>query len=92
MFDKYADAVVWIFAQDEPANMGVYHSICQYLKRNEFELVSRPASSSPAPGLPEQHQQQEKKILDKVFRKCDCEWNRKQCDMHCVNYNKNQTA
>jgi 2-oxoglutarate dehydrogenase E1 component len=92
MFDKYADAVAWMFVQDEPANMGVFHSICQYLKRNEFELISRPASSSPAPGLAEQHQNQEKKIIDKVFRKCDCEWNKKQCDMHCVNYNKNQTA
>ncbi|MGM0625874.1 MAG: 2-oxoglutarate dehydrogenase E1 component [Bacteroidota bacterium] len=90
MFEKYSNVVAWVFAQDEPANMGVYRSICQYLKANEFELISRPESSSPAPGLPEQHREQEKKILDKVFRKCDCEWNRKQCDMHCVNFNKNQ--
>ncbi len=89
ILNKYNQRKVRIFAQDEPANMGVYKSICRYLGNKEFELIARPESSSPAPGLMEQHVRQEEKILDKIFRKCDCEWNHTVCDMHCVNYQKN---
>ena len=85
---KYSNAKVRIFAQDEPSNMGVYKSICHKLDDYDFELVARPASSSPAPGLAEQHLRQENKILNKIFRECDCEWNHTVCDMHCVKFAK----
>jgi len=88
LLKKYQHAKLRVFAQDEPANMGVYKSICRYLGELEFELVARPESASPAPGLHEQHLRQEGKILDKIFRQCDCESNLKLCDMHCVNYQK----
>jgi 2-oxoglutarate dehydrogenase E1 component len=88
LLTKYDNAKLRIFAQDEPANMGAYKSICRYLGDLEFELVARPESASPAPGLYEQHLKQEEKILSKIFRQCDCEWNHTLCDMHCVNYQK----
>ncbi len=71
---KYSNAELRVFAQDEPANMGVYNSIYKRLDAAKFELVSRPASSSPAPGLSELHLKQEYKIINEIFQICDYNW------------------
>jgi 2-oxoglutarate dehydrogenase E1 component len=57
--------VVW--AQDEPSNMGAWQHIRRFLPDVPFELISRPASASPAGGLMYQHNARLKKLLDSVF-------------------------
>jgi 2-oxoglutarate dehydrogenase complex dehydrogenase (E1) component-like enzyme len=47
--------------------MGAWQHVQRFLPDVPFELVSRPASASPAVGLMYQHNTRLKKILDAVF-------------------------
>jgi 2-oxoglutarate dehydrogenase E1 component len=60
------EKIYWV--QDEPSNMGAWQHIQRFLPDVPFELISRPASASPAVGLMHQHNTRLKKILDTVFK------------------------
>ena len=64
---KYPNLEKIIWVQDEPSNMGAWQHIQRFLPDITFELISRPASASPAVGLMYQHNVGLKKILDEVF-------------------------
>ena len=64
---KYPNLEKIIWAQDEPSNMGAWQHVMRFLPDIPFELISRPASASPAVGLMYQHNIGLKKILDEVF-------------------------
>jgi len=64
---KYPNLKKVVWAQDEPSNMGAWQHIQRFLPDVPFELVSRPASASPAGGLMYQHNSRLKKLLDAVF-------------------------
>jgi 2-oxoglutarate dehydrogenase E1 component len=64
---KYPHVTKIIWAQDEPSNMGAWQHIQRFLPTVPFELISRPASASPAGGLMYQHNLRLKMILDSVF-------------------------
>ncbi len=80
---KYQHAERYVWAQDEPANMGAWSYIQRVFKDVQLLLVSRPESGSPASGLLELHKKRLSKILDKVFMECDCELKRKYCGQKC---------
>ena len=67
IISKYPNLEKIIWAQDEPSNMGAWQHVQRFLPDVPFELVSRPASASPAVGLMYQHNTRLKKILDTVF-------------------------
>jgi len=67
IISKYPNLEKIIWAQDEPSNMGAWQHIQRFLPDIPFELISRPASASPAVGLMFQHNMGLKKILDKTF-------------------------
>ncbi len=67
IISKYPNLERLIWAQDEPSNMGAWQHIPRFLPDIPFELVSRPASASPAVGLMYQHNIRLKKILDCIF-------------------------
>lgn len=58
---------IWI--QEEPANMGAKSFLKQYDFFNDFRFESRPASASPATGFAKVHAEEQKKLIDKVFKK-----------------------
>jgi 2-oxoglutarate dehydrogenase E1 component len=89
---KYRKAKRWIWAQDEPENMGAWSFVSRVFKDISFLLVSRPASGSPAAGLAEIHRKRLKKILDKVFHACTCEKMDSYCGMDCMNYRTSDLA
>ena len=64
---KYPNLERIIWAQDEPSNMGAWQHIQRFLPDVAFELISRPASASPAVGLMYQHNLRLKTILDSAF-------------------------
>lgn len=64
---KYPNLERIIWAQDEPSNMGAWQHIQRFLPDVPFELISRPASASPAVGLMYQHNLRLKTILDSAF-------------------------
>lgn len=90
--NKYKNAKRWIWAQDEPENMGAWSFVSRVFKDIPFLLVSRPASGSPAAGLAEIHKKRLKKILDKVFSKCTCEKAEGYCGMDCLTYRTSDLA
>jgi len=59
------EKIYWV--QDEPSNMGAWQHIQRFLPDVPFQLISRPASASPAVGLMHQHNTRLKRILDTVF-------------------------
>jgi hypothetical protein len=46
--------------------------------------VARQASGSPATGLAKIHISGQNEIINKVFRKCDCDRKLKYCGLQCV--------
>jgi 2-oxoglutarate dehydrogenase E1 component len=66
---KYSNAKNYIWAQEEPENMGAWTFILTRLRHIPFEFVGRPESASPATGYYKIHNKQQQEILDKVFVK-----------------------
>jgi len=66
---KYKNAVKWIWAQEEPANMGAWPYIVQNYRKTYLEVISRPDSGTPATGSHERHEQTQKGLIEKVFEK-----------------------
>lgn len=81
---KYKNAKKYIWAQDEPINLGAWNFVKNSIDTIDLEPVARPASGSPAGGLYELHNLRLEKIMNKIFRKCTCEDAHRYCDMHCV--------
>lgn len=81
---KYTNAKDWIWAQEEPGNMGAW----QFIQRNFTDVklrpVTRPDSGSPATGSSKFHKIRQEKIITKVFGECDCDRVNKECRMICA--------
>lgn len=83
--EKYKLAKTFIWAQEEPYNMGAW----EYIRNNmpaEFKIksIARPASGSTATGSAKFHVVRQQKILDKVFAECDCPFLDEECNMACI--------
>jgi 2-oxoglutarate dehydrogenase E1 component len=89
---KYKNAGRWVWAQEEPENMGAWSFVNRIYKEFSFLQICRPASGSPAAGLAEIHKMRQKKIMDKVFFKCNCEQAKGYCGMQCDNYRTSNLA
>ncbi len=81
---KYHKAKKWIWAQEEPGNMGAWQFIRMNLPGVNWKPVTRPDSGSPATGSPQFHKVRQKKIIEKVFGECDCSRLEKECRMTCA--------
>ena len=64
--------------------MGAWPFIKTHLDIPELAVVCRPMSGSPATGLLEVHKLRQQKILDKVFKRCNCENSDVYCSMKCT--------
>jgi len=64
---KYNKTKQFIWAQDEPENMGAWPFINRKLSNFGFKVVSRKESASPAVGLMEKHRKELEHILNSVF-------------------------
>jgi 2-oxoglutarate dehydrogenase E1 component len=63
----YSKNVKLIWAQEEPENMGAWCYILQSLRSWNLDVVSTPASASPAAGSPKVHEKRMKVMMSKVF-------------------------
>ncbi len=67
MISKYKKGdVLWV--QEESANMGYWDYVLRYLRREPIELISRPASASPATGFKKIHDEQQAEIIELAFK------------------------
>jgi 2-oxoglutarate dehydrogenase E1 component len=75
ILEKYKNATEFIWAQEEPENMGAWaHIVRMFMKYSEFEniklkYVGRAENASPATGFSKSHAEQQQAILDKIFVK-----------------------
>ena len=84
ILEKYNKALVHLWVQEEPENMGAWTYINYHFRKIPLIHVTRLPSGSPATGLYEIHQLEQEEILYKVFRTCDCELKNKYCGLQCM--------
>lgn len=80
----FLHAETFIWAQEEPANMGAWTFISRHLKNRDLLLVARPESGSPATGFANLHSKQQQKIIEKVFGECSCPRLETICTIMCA--------
>jgi 2-oxoglutarate dehydrogenase E1 component len=64
---KYKGAKTWLWAQEEPENMGAWGYLLRTFKDVPLKCIARPESASPATGSKKVHEQQQKEIVNKAF-------------------------
>lgn len=57
----------WVWAQEEPINMGPWHFITQQMPDLALRCISRIESASPATGIASIHETNQAKIVDSAF-------------------------
>ncbi len=82
--DKYKNAILHLWVQEEPENMGAWKYIRGMFKGVKLIPVARLASGSPATGLNKLHLVGQEEIVSKIFKKCHCELNLKYCGLLCM--------
>ena len=61
---RYNNATAWIWAQEEPENMGAWPFISRKLASKKLNVIARMESGSPAGGLSVNHNFRQKKIIE----------------------------
>lgn len=85
ILNRYKNSKTFIWAQEEPANMGAWEFIYNLLSNDiNIKVISRPASGSPATGSNKFHIIRQQKIIDKVFEQCECPYINDECKMVCI--------
>ncbi|MGC9470333.1 MAG: 2-oxoglutarate dehydrogenase E1 component [Bacteroidales bacterium] len=84
LLDRYPNAMLHLWVQEEPENMGAWRYLRGLFPRVSLVPVARIASGSPATGLSGLHQIGQDEIIGKVFRKCTCELKNDYCALQCV--------
>jgi 2-oxoglutarate dehydrogenase E1 component len=84
LLNKYKNAILKLWVQEEPENMGAWNYIKNNLPGAGLVPVARTASASPAHGLSGLHELGQNEIISKVFRKCTCELQNNYCNLECV--------
>jgi 2-oxoglutarate dehydrogenase E1 component len=83
--EKYKHAKTYIWAQEEPANMGAWEFIRNKMDGDiNVKVICRPPSGSTATGSSKFHALRQQKIIDKVFEECDCPYIGEECKMACI--------
>ena len=68
IFDKYKNRKDFIWAQEEPENMGVWSFILRNFRDTNIQLISPDASGTPAPGSHKMFEKNQTKIINSVFQ------------------------
>lgn len=66
---KYKNASEYLWAQEEPENMGAWAYMLRAFREVHLKYIGRNESASPATGYGKQHTQQQQSIIEKVFVK-----------------------
>lgn len=66
---KYAKAKAWVWAQEEPENMGAWTYLLRKLRAwTNLEVVARSESGSPATGSSKRHAVEQKELVAKALK------------------------
>ncbi|KAA5827708.1 2-oxoglutarate dehydrogenase E1 component [Algibacter amylolyticus] len=67
VIDKYPNVENYVWAQEEPKNMGAWSHMLQRMDLVKLEVASRPYSSVPAPGSSTRDKRRQRRVIDAVF-------------------------
>lgn len=84
IIQKYKNALVYLWVQEEPENMGPWMYVNYHFRNVPLVHITRQPSGSPAIGLHEIHRIEQEEIIGKVFRQCTCELKNKYCGLQCL--------
>ncbi|UMB59863.1 2-oxoglutarate dehydrogenase E1 component [Lutibacter sp. A80] len=68
IIDKYPNVKNYVWAQEEPENMGAWSYMLQRFRLVPLEVASQPFYAVPAAGSSARFKRRHKRILDKVFQ------------------------
>ena len=66
---RYKKAKQWVWVQEEPENMGAWSYMMRSMRDLNLDVVSLPASASPATGSPRVHEMRMNKMITTLFDK-----------------------
>ncbi|TWO32216.1 2-oxoglutarate dehydrogenase E1 component [Seonamhaeicola sediminis] len=67
VINKYSNVEKYIWAQEEPKNMGAWGFMTQRLDIVKLEVCSRPYNSVPAPGSSTRDRARQRRVIEDVF-------------------------
>jgi 2-oxoglutarate dehydrogenase E1 component len=67
LVEKYGNDVKWIWAQEEPENMGAWSHILRHWRHIPWQCVARSASAAPASGSSTRAAARQAELIGKVF-------------------------
>ena len=67
VIDKYPNVKRYVWAQEEPKNMGAWSFMMQRFNLVKLEVASRDYSSVPAPGSNTRDKRRQRRVIDDVF-------------------------
>ncbi len=67
IMDKYPNVERYVWAQEEPKNMGSWSYMLERFELTKLECASRDYHSAPAAGSSARYKRRHQKVLDKVF-------------------------
>jgi len=67
VIDKYPNVERYVWAQEEPKNMGAWSFMMQRFNLVKLEVASREYSSVPAPGSSTRDKRRQRRVIDNVF-------------------------
>jgi 2-oxoglutarate dehydrogenase E1 component len=65
--DKYGKDAKYIWAQEEPENMGAWSFMLRKYRTVNLDVIARYESASPASGSPKVHQIRHNRLLDEIM-------------------------
>lgn len=68
IFEKYSTAKNWLWAQEEPANMGAWSYIAMNLSEKPLKGITRPATPATAEGSKKLHERRLKLLFEQIFQ------------------------
>ncbi len=84
LIKKYHHALLWLWVQEEPENMGAWTYIRDQITIPELKVVARRRTATTAVGLQAIHKMEQNEIIQKVFKPCTCERKLKYCGLQCI--------
>ena len=71
IINKYAHVTQYVWAQEEPLNMGAWSYMLQHFTEVKLEVVAQKLSAAPASGSSVRFKRRHQELIDKVFKKQD---------------------
>ena len=67
VIDRYSNVENYVWAQEEPKNMGAWSHIMERLDLVKLNVCARPYSSVPAPGSSTRDKRRQQRVINAVF-------------------------